>query len=89
MSQKKVEMQKASKLKNKNYTQTHKKKKILTTLAVIAACLVLGFLIYLGVKPEAPDYSQVNTGTSRFDDAAIAQLAGSSFDFSQFSTEQN
>lgn len=89
MSQKKVEMKKAQKRENKNYTAKKRKQNIIKGIAGGLGLIVLVFLIYLLVKPAAPDYSKVNTGTSAFDDAAIAQLAGADYDFSSLGTDLN
>ena len=83
MSQEKVDKQKEQKLKNKNFDAVKKKKKIITILVCLVIALGIGCCIYLATRP---DYSDVNTGASIFDDAAIAQLAGADYDFSSIGT---
>lgn len=73
MSQAKVEQYKNEKKNRKNWKSEQLKKKVVSWVIACVCVLAVGVGIYFVARP---DYSSINTGTSVYDDAALASLVG-------------
>ena len=80
MSQAKVDARKQEKIANKNWKHARNvKRAIITVVAIVCvAAIIVGVFIVDSLK-----YKDVNTGKSKYDDAAVAEIVGYDYDMSQ------
>lgn len=73
MSQAKVDQYKQSKGDRKNWKKAQTRQRV---RAIIISVACVAALVLILVAIFRPDYSNINTGSSKYDDAALSSIVG-------------